>query len=233
MAFSSQTAFDLRLKHGITEEWSDPIVITGNGAREVRRRQQKYPRRVWTYQSRVLPVAEYNTMRARLTGGTGNANYNSSYSFRILDPLNPYFQETTLTSAGTTYWKMFVKMNSATTDIGHPYYNPILSGQNSIQIYKNGAPVNGATCSMVYVDGEPRLNIPGSVITDTILVSGLFFATVRLEGTISATTVTMKTGEWRGTHTPASTNLFDGNTDVEATYVNLGEFKLIEVWEHA
>lgn len=221
MAFHPGRPFEMRLKHGVTVELIDPVIITGNGGREVRRRVQRWPRFIWTFQPRVIPMSEYQYIRNAL------AAYSTS-SFRLQDPTMGYFRETQLTAYNNTNGKWVMEVDLDGGSSRHPYFNPTIS---ELKIRKNGAVIANTGVTMTTEGGVPVINIPSTVTTDTIKVVGTFYPTVRFEGTLTATTVAMQSAQWRETSVPASTPPVTGCNSMEATYVALEEFKVIEVWE--
>lgn len=223
MAYTSIKPLEMRLKHGVTLEIVDPVIVTGNGAREIRRRTQRWSRYVWNYPPRIVPMSEFQQYRDIL-------GQDASASFRVMDPTMAYIRETQLEpyEATATKWKLMVNLDGGYTK--RPYFNPTI---NELVIRKNGAIISSAGCTMSYEGGWPVLNIPGTIITDTITVVGPFYATVRFEGTLAATTAAMQTAQWRETSSPTSSPTVTGIYVNEATYVEMDKFKLVEVWEHA
>jgi len=220
MAFTNIAPLELRLKHGTILEVIDPVIVTGNGGREVRRRTQKWPRYVWTFPARIIPMSEFQQYRDRLS-------VNSVASFRVTDPTMAFFRETTLDSTVNTKWKLLIDIDGGTSR--HPYFNPVIS---ELKIRKNGVIISNAGITMEYTKGEPYLVIPGTTTLDVVTVVGPWYATVRFEGTLSMTTAAMQRAKWRESSTPSAQTVNNCNS-VEATYVEMGEFKLVEVWEHA
>lgn len=223
MAFYATRPLEMRLKHGVTLEVVDPVIITGNGAREIRRRTQRWSRFVWNFPNRIIPMSEFQQYRDILA-------IDPTASFQVTDPTMAFFRETTLTVYNSTGTKrtLLVDLDGGTSR--RPYFNPIIS---ELKIRKNGVIISSAGCTMTYEASLPVLNIPGALTSDVITVVGPFYPTVRFEGTLSATTVAMQRAQWRETSVVKSTQTKNDCNSVEANYVQMDSFKLIEVWEHA
>ena len=221
MAFNPGRPFELRLKHGTTVELIDPIIVTGNGGREIRRRVQKWPRFLWTFPSRVVPMSEFQEIRNALS------SYATS-SFRLQDPTMGTFRETRLVAYNNTNGKWVLSVDLDGGSSRHPYFNPTIS---ELKVRKNGVLMVTTGITMTTEGGYPVMNIPGTVTSDNITVVGPFYPTVRFEGTLAATTVAMRKAQWRETTTPPTTPTTSGCNAMEGWYVQLEEFKLIEVWE--
>lgn len=213
MAFQNIKFPDIKLKHGISKTVLDPVVVTGNGAREVRRRTNKFERFVWSYPGRTMTEADKHAVYTFLRGVNMEQD-----SFLLRDPTQPSVVKGKLAYNGTpTYWVMAIPFSS--TQAGtHPLFRPDLS---TLVVYRNGVVEPGAMFDTSYLDtqGRPRLYVPGSVPTDNIQISCDVYLTVRLSGTLAWSIAAMTK--------PAGSDC----AGVTPIAVDLGDFSLIEVYE--
>lgn len=209
MAFQNVIFPTLKLKHGAYKEISDPVSITGNGTRELRRKQNRWERFIWTIPSRHLIEADKLAIHKFLRGVNMGLD-----SFLFQDPTCPELLNAPLKNRSTNTWYLNIPYDS-TTPGTHPIMNPRMSG---LVFKKNGVTVT-ATYSGVDTAGFPYVTITGSVPTDTITVTGSLYMTVRFNGTLGYTITAMEKSSLGGT------------CQVVPTVVQLADFQLVEVFE--
>lgn len=210
MAFVNSIFPVLKLKHGITKEIVDPVMITGNGTREIRRKQNKWERFVWSIPARQLLEADKQaiTKFLRLTDM-------GLKSFLFQDPTYPEFNAAPLTNRSTNTWYLTLPYD-ATTAGTHPVFNPVIGG---LVFKKNGVTVTATYTGIDGTTGLPYVTITGSVPADTVTVTGPTYSTVRFAGPLAYTITAMAKSPLGGT------------CNVVPTVVQLADFQLIEVFE--
>jgi len=209
MAFQNVTFPDIKLKHGISKSVLDPVVITGNGAREVRRRQNRWPRYTWTYPARVMQESD----RAAISNFLATV-HTAQDSFKLRDPVQPTITNGKLASRSGATWYLNVPISSSVAGT-HPIMNPDMS---ALTFYKNGVPT-AATFGGLDADGLPYVTVTSTSPSDTVTISGDLYLTVRFQGDLA----------W----TIAAMTLPSGGdcTDVAPSVVELADFALVEVFE--
>lgn len=210
MAFQSVIFPTLKLKHGITREVVDPVMITGNGAREVRRKQNRWERFVWTIPARNLVQSDIDAIYKFLNGVGKGLD-----SFLFQDPHYPEFNNAKLANKATTGWYLNLPYDSTTAGT-HPVMNPILGG---LSIKKNGIAHAVTPTFAIDGDGFPIITIPSTSPSDVITISGAVYMTVRFEGTLTTTIAAMQKSTLGGT------------CNVVPSVSNIQDFRLVEVWE--
>lgn len=209
MAFSGLTFPNLKLKHGITKEMVDPISITGNGAREVRRKQNKTDRGVWTFPARVISEDDKQTLVKFLKQTNMGLD-----SFYFQDPTYPNFVDAVMTHrSSNTYW-LNIPFDSTTAGT-HPVLRPKMS---ELTVKLNGVTTT-ATVQTDSTTGKPFIQTAGaggSSITCT--VSGPCYLVARFAGTVAYRIVAMARNGSTG-------------CDVAPTHVELQDFQIVEVFE--
>lgn len=207
MAFSNLTFPQLKLKHGISKQIIDPITITGNGAREVRRKQNKTDRGVWSFPARNIYEADKLTLVKFLQQTRMGAD-----SFYFQDPTMPVLQDAVMASRSTNTFYYNVPFDAATPG-NHPIIRPVNAG---LTVKLNGT----ATTSYSFgagTDGLPYIQVTGATPSDTVTVSGAYYLVCRFAGTVQYTITAMQK--------------LDNNCTVTPTVVELGDFQIIEVFE--
>jgi hypothetical protein len=210
MAFLNSKFPTLKLKHGVTKEIVDPVSVTGNGAREVRRKQNRWERFVWTIPARNLPNADKDAIYKFLRSTDMGLK-----SFLYQDPTFPEFNATPLPfrSSGTAYLNLPLDATTAGT---HPVFNPVMG---ELVFRKNGNVVT-ATYNGVDSNGYPYVTITGGLlVTDVLTVTGPIYMTVRFNSTLRYSISAM------------SPSPLGGTCNVVPSVVELSDFQLIEVFE--
>jgi len=210
MAFTNIIFPTLKLKHGVIKEIVDPVMITGNGAREVRRKQNKWERFVWTIPARYLLEADKTAITKFLRQTDMGLK-----SFLFQDPTYPEFNATPLTSRSTNTWYLTLPWDTTTAGT-HPVFNPVMSG---LVFKKNGVTVTATYTGIDGTNGLPYVTITGSVPADVITVTGPTYSTVRFAGPLRFSIAAMQKSPLGGT------------CNVVPTVVQLEDFQLIEVFE--
>lgn len=210
MAFSGLTFPQLKLKHGITKEIVDPISVTGNGAREVRRKQNKIDRGVWSFPARNMYEADKQAIVKFLQQTRMGLD-----SFYFQDPTYPEFNEAVMTwRSSNTYW--FNIPYDATTGGIHPVLRPKM-GELTVKL--NGV----TTTASVFTDsttGMPYLQTGGAGSSSIVCtVTGPCYLVGRFAGPLNYTITAMQKSTLSGT------------CNVVPTVVQLGDFQIIEVFE--
>lgn len=211
MAYQAVVFPELKLKHGITKEAVDPVSITGNGAREIRRRLNRFDRYVWTIPGRSLLEADKDAVYKFLRGVSMGKD-----SFLYRDPFIPTLTDAilpTVAGAAGTVRAMCLPFDPSTAGT-HPIYNPQFGG---LTFKRNGSPVTPAQLGVT--NGLFLINVTGAISGDSITVSGTPHMTVRFDGTFSERIVAMQLPN------------VGACGDVYPTVVELGDFRLVEVFE--
>lgn len=210
MAFQNVIFPTLKLKHGIVREVVDPVMVTGNGAREVRRKQNRWERFVWTIPSRNLAQSDIDAIYKFLNGVDKSLD-----SFLFQDPHFPEFNNSKLTNKATNQWYLNLPFDSSTAGT-HPVMNPVLAG---LSFKKNGVAHAVTPTFAVDANGFPVITIPSTSPSDVVTITGPVYMTVRFEGTLTTTIMAMQKSTLGGT------------CNVTPTVSSIGDFRLVEVWE--
>lgn len=209
MAFLAVKFPTLRLKHGNVKEIIDPITVTGNGVREVRRRQNRWDRYSYNIPSRNLYQADKEALVKFYRQVQGGLT-----SFLYQDPDFPEFNGHTLQNRSTNTWYLNIPY-----DISTPGSHPILNPQLTELVFKlNNVPI-GVTFTIDPSTGFPYVTIPGSNPSSNITVFGPIYITVRFDSSITTTIVAMEK------------STLGGSCNVIPTYQSIADIKLIEVFE--
>lgn len=209
MAFQNIIFPDLKLKHGIHKEIVMPVSITGNGNREVRRKQNRYERFVWSIPARTLLEADKQAIYKFLN----QVNYGLD-SFLYRDPTYPELNGAIMSYRSGTTWYLNIPFDSTTAGT-HPIINPVMAG---LTFKKNAVAVTGVTFA-VGTDGRPYIDVPASVSTDVITVTGPLYMTARFDSTFNFTIAAMIPSPLNASCAP------------NPSMVELGDFNIVEVFE--
>lgn len=208
MAFQAIKFPNLKLKHGNIKETIDPITITGNGTREVRRKQNRWDRYSWTIPSRQLiesdKLALIKFFRQVESGLT---------SFLYQDPDFPEFNGHTLQNRSGSTWYLNVPYDLITPGT-HPIFHPQL-GELTFKV--NGT--NASTTFAIDSNGFPYVTIAGSSSGSTITVYGNVYMTARFDSSITTTITAMEK------------STLNNSCIVKPTVSSISDIKLIEVFE--
>ena len=210
MAFQNVIFPDLKMKHGTSKEIVMPVSVTGNGTRELRRKQNRFERFVWTIPARTLLEADKQAIYKFLNG----VNYGLD-SFLFRDPTMPELNGAIMTSRSGTTWFLNLPFDSTTAGT-HPIMNPVMGG---LTFKQNGVAVTGVTYGGLDSNGYPYITVPGSVITDVITVTGPVYMTARFDSTFNFSISAMAPSPLGASCAPAT------------TMIELGDIKIVEVFE--
>lgn len=210
MAFSGLTFPNLKLKHGITKEMVDPISITGNGAREVRRKQNKTDRGVWSIPARAMSETDKQTLVTFLQQTKMGLD-----SFYFQDPTYPEFNNAVMPwRSSNTYW-LNVPYNTSTGG-SHPVLRPKM-GELSFKL--NGTPTTAALLTDA-TTGLPYIQMGGAGGSNIVCtVTGPCYLVARFAGPLNYTIAAMEKSSLGGT------------CNVVPTVIQLGDFQIVEVFE--
>lgn len=207
MAFSGLTFPQLKLKHGISKQIIDPISVTGNGAREVRRKQNKTDRGVWTFPARNISEADKQALVKFLQQTRMGAD-----SFYFQDPTMPVLVDAKMSSRSTNTFYYNVPFD-ATTAGNHPIIRPVNVG---LTVKLNGVTTTNYSFA-TGTDGLPYIQVTGATVSDTVTVSGPVYLIGRFSGTVQYSITAM--------------TKIDNNCTVAPTVVELADFQVVEVFE--
>ena len=190
MAFSGLTFPQLKLKHGISKQIIDPIMVTGNGAREVRRKQNKTDRGVWTFPARNISEADKQTLVKFLQQTRMGAD-----SFYFQDPTYPEFNNAVMAwRSFNTYW-LNIPYDATTSGI-HPVIRPKM-GELTVKL--NGV----TTTASLLTDsttGMPYIQTGGAGSSSIVCtVTGPCYLVARFSGTVNYTITAMEKSSLGGT----------------------------------
>lgn len=236
MSFQYKLFPELRLKHGIEKSVNDPVSITSNGNREIRRRINAVERYSWTIPSRNL----YQSDMEAMVDFFGQVS-SSVDSFLYRDPTMPQavnLQLKPFTQGGVVYFAMY-----------HSGYHPILNlssgllnsywdvSQSNVVFKKNGVTLAPSAftvkmnCDPVLDLGSTTFQHPRTTIikaasgtwldTDVITYSGPLFKTVRFDSMVAYKISVME-----------KSNLLTGTCEVIPTVSQMADIKLMEVFEY-
>lgn len=207
MAFRNVIFPSLKYVHGTRKSLASPVTITGNGVREIRRKQFRFDRLSWTFPARNITQQDKTAIYKFLRGVDMGMD-----SFLLQDPEMPELVNAQLTHKGGNVWYLNVPFDAATPGT-HPIFNPQMG---SLTFRVNGA-VRTATFA-IDAAGYPTVSVAGSTSSSTVTVSGPLYYTVRLNSELS----------W-------SLQAFDDNGAAMPTPVVslLNDISFIEVFERA
>lgn len=208
MAFQNVIFPALKLKHGAYKEISDPVSITGNGTRELRRKQNRWERFIWSIPARHMIEADKVAIYKFLRGVNMGLD-----SFLFQDPTCPELNLAPLKNRSTNTWYLNIPYDSTTAGT-HPIMNPVMGG---LKFRKNGNTVTATFA--VDSAGFPYVTITGTVPTDVITVTGPLYMTVRFAGPLGYTIAAMEKSP------------LPGVCNVVPTVIQLADFQIIEVFE--
>lgn len=240
MSFQYKIFPELRLKHGVEKTINDPVSITSNGNREIRRKINKTARYSWNIPSR-------NLMQDEIEAIVKFADEVGTDSFLYKDPTLPELIDQPLTpmdtGPGTGYWfglyhsglHPVLNLGSYGTGVFESWeVGSMLSPDIVIKI--NGVPIDfsigtygtkmnftpslfGSTLPRTFVVNksfQPYFN--GS---EVVTYSGPLYHAVRFDSMISYRISAMK-----------KSTLLDGPCDVVPVVSELADIKLMEVFEY-
>lgn len=237
MTFQYQKFPTLRLKHGVEKTVNDPVSITSNGNREIRRRINAVERYSWNIPSRNLTQADMETM----------VNFfstvrSSTDSFLYRDPTMPQVENLQLipfTQGGIVYFAMYHSgyhpiLNLTNAGL-NPYWNIMQTG---VVFRKNGVILDPGSAFTLKMNCDPVLDLgstsfqhPRTTIlkassgtwldTDVITYSGPLYKTVRFDSMVSYRISAME-----------KSSLITGTCEVVPTVSEMADIKLMEVFEY-
>lgn len=220
---------ELRLKHGIEKTINDPVNITTNGNREIRRKLNKTERYSWKIPARMLYQEDMDEIVEFF-----NTTQSSMDTFLYRDPTKPELiaQSLKAFTSGGTLW--FLCLHSG----NHPIINLGASGfsalwdMSDLVIKRNGVVVNQSsiTVSMNHDFGDaapyPRCTAirptgGGWSAGDIITIGGPIYSTVRFDSMVSYKIAAMQ-----------KSSLITGDCEVVPTVSELSDIQLMEVFEY-
>lgn len=236
MTFQYKLFPELRLKHGIEKTVNDPVSITSNGNREIRRRINAVERYSWNIPARHLLQADMETMVNFFGEVTSSVD-----AFLYKDPTMPQLVNQQLkpfTVGGVVYFALYHSgyhpiLNLGSNGTINPLWHALQSG---VVFKKNGVTLTSGQFT-VKMNCDPVLDLnavdfqhPRTTIikaptgtwldTDVITYSGPLFKTVRFDSMVSYRIATME-----------KSNLLTGTCDVVPTVSEMADIKLMEVFE--
>lgn len=204
MAFQNVIMPKLKLVHGASKQIVDPVTVIGNGARETRRKQNRYERFVWNFPTRSI----LNETKTELYSFFRGVNM-ALDSFLFQDPDFPEFTYTPLInqkSGDSWYFE---------TPTGHPIFNPDMANL----VFRVGGVIKTATFA-IDANGRPVVTVADSALGG-VTVTGPCYLAVRLGAPISWAITAMDKSVTGQTCTPTP------------SIVDLSDITLVEVFEHA
>lgn len=231
MTFQYKIFPDLRLKHGVEKTINDPVAITSNGNREIRRKINKTERYSWNIPARNLLQADMQAIIDFSRTVTSSVD-----SFLYKDPTMPELVNQPLTRMFADGLNYFALYHSGT----HPVMNLLAGGNlpqfdlfnDAVVIKRNGVVVDKNTINLAY-NKDPstlgRPDLPRTTIlssnwaaNDVITYTGPIYHTVRLDSMISYRIAALK-----------RSTVVSGSCEVVPIVSEMADIKLIEVFEYA
>jgi archaellum component FlaF (FlaF/FlaG flagellin family) len=236
MSFQYLTFPELRLKHGIEKSINDPVSITSNGNREIRRRVNAVERYSWTIPARHLVQSDMNTIVDFFSTVTSSVD-----SFLYRDPTMPEAVNLLLkpfTVGGVVYFAMYHSGYHPIMNLGSGFINPIWdASMTNVVVKKNGVALASnqftvkMNCDPVADLGSTTFQHPRTTVikdasgtwldTDIITYSGPLFKTVRFDSMIAYKIAVLE-----------KSNLITGACEVVPTVSQMADIKLMEVFEY-
>lgn len=165
---------------GVTKQEIFPVTTIGNNKHEYRNTSYSTPLFEWNISS----VGMDNETKEILKSFLRQRKYGLR-SFKFVDPDKPLLDER-LGYHDTTRWKMNLsELNSSGNKIpgDHPIFH-----LGTVQVRRNG---NVVAHTFVIDNGTPLINVPGSVSTDIITITGEYYFAVALKTTFAWTIKTL------------------------------------------
>jgi len=232
MSFQYKIFPELRLKHGVEKTINDPVSITSNGNREIRRKVNKTERYSWTIPARNLMQDD---MQAIID--FSRSVVSSQHSFLYRDPTMPELVDHPLTKIyanGTQYFALYhsglhpvINMEAGGPVSEFDLYNPaVIIKRNGVVYDKNS--IDWLWNKKMSNLGRPDLPMTcvGSAynwgVGDTVTFTGPIFHTVRLDSMIS-----YRVAAFEKAFAPIS------GCDITPTVSEMADIKLIEVFEYS
>lgn len=238
MSFTYKAFPDLRLKHGTEKQINDPVVITSNGNREIRRKINKLERYSWTVPSRNLYQSDANAIVQFF-----NTVHSSMDSFLYRCPMVPELIGVQMVPVNTGTEIVFCLYHTGMHpvmnlgDLGHfPQWDFTTS---PITIKRNGTTLTRTTNFTVHMNYDPSalggayanygrtlmIKAVGATWSggDVVTFSGPIWHTARFDAMLSYKITAMQ-------KSTLSTSISD--TEVIPTVSALSDVKLVEVFEY-
>lgn len=214
---------ELRLKHGIQKSVIDPISITGNGAREVRRRINSSDRFMWTLPARLLLEED----KAAIYEFVYNSLSAPQDSFYFRDPTYPSFSGLMRTRGSPTalnkWFTVPTTFLTLTTGRHTMWSAASTTIRNQFKYYRTdtNAEIFPTAISYDSTTGAPYATFSASDVVGPnyrVRFEGPLYFPVRLNGSLQWSIETMiKDG--------------DDPCDVVPQIIQMNDFQLIEVFE--
>jgi hypothetical protein len=203
MAFQNKTFPSIKLIHGVQRTELAPVNTTGNFLNERRIKKHRSTKFQWTIPAYLMEESYVQELRDFLAGVDFALD-----SFRFKDPFYPEFVDAPLSHHSTDLWKLNIPRQFDGTAGTHPIFNPVV-GELTATV--DGSPQ--AINAFSIVNGEPVIQLLGTTGTETVLVSGNCYMTVRLDSTLSQQIVALDTAN-------------------KPLGLNMNDIKLTEVFEY-
>jgi len=240
MSFTYQSFPDLRLKHGTEKTINDPVAITSNGNREIRRKLNKVERYSWSIPSRNLYQEDADAIVKFF-----NTVHSSVDSFLFRDPTVPELTNQQMVpfyvpgTPGTWLFGLYHSGMHPVLNLGNTGQFPAwdLTALTNIVVKRNGVPLVYGSDYDIHMNFDmspyPNYPYPRTTVfqstgaawtgTDVITFSGPIYHTVRFDGMISYKITAMK---------KSTLSTSTGDSEVVPTVSSLSDIKLIEVFEY-
>lgn len=237
MSFTYNLFPELRLKHGVEKTINDPVSITSNGNREIRRRINAVERHSWNIPSRNLLQADMDAMLLFF-----NTVRSSVDSFLYRDPVLPQLTNVQLypfSVGGVTYFALY-----------HTGFHPVLNFGNNVgtnpnwhafdtkSVFKRNGTTLATSQFTVKMNCDPVLDLGATAfqhprttiikastgswaLTDVITYSGPLYKTVRFDSMVSYKIAVLE-----------KSTLLTGSCEVLPTVSQMADIKLMEVFEY-
>lgn len=230
MSFTYTAFPELRLKHGVEKTINDPVSITTNGNREVRRKVNKQERYSWKIPSRNLYQEDMEEIVNFFVASQSSVN-----SFLYRDPTLPELVNqrfTPITISGAPVFALFHTGQHPVMNLGRTGNLPAWDFALSTIVIKRNGVVQTVDTNFAVLEnydlslyGYPRtmVIVPTSTwsSTDVVTFSGPLYHTVRFDSMINYSITAME-----------KSNLLTGTCEVVPTISQLGDVSLIEVFEY-
>lgn len=242
MSFQYKIFPELKLKHGVEKTINDPVSITSNGNREIRRRINAVERYSWNIPSRNLLQADMEAMVQFFSDMSSSVD-----SFLYRDPTQGRLTNQQLvpfTVGGITYFALYHTgfhpvLNLSGSGQQNPYWHTFSSNATFSKNGVSQSPSNfivKMNCDPVLDLGATNFQHPRTTVikaatgtwleTDVVTYTGLLYKTVRFDSMLSYRISAMRKP------TNAINDFQYGTCDVLPTVSEMADIKLMEVFEY-
>lgn len=206
MAFVNSVFPEIRYIHGFKKEIIYPITVVGNGTKEYRVNKSRWDRFSFSFPTHLMKEDK----RYEVAGFLAK-KYHSLNSFKFKDPTYPLLNGDILVNKTGSKWFLYTAYDT-NTGKAHPIFHP-----GTLSVTVNGSP---ASYTFAIEEGEPIITVSGSSSGQTVRVSGPYWLAVRLDSTVSWSLEGFVQQD-------PSLNCYP-----TPLAVNMGELKLLEVFEY-